>query len=235
MRKAVKIFSDVIFVAGIIIAGSFSVAHFTGRQPFKLYVVSSGSMEPSIKTGSVIAVVPKAVYQVGDIISFKTSDNSKSTTTHRIVGIGGGFFKVAGDANDDPDPNLVPNSAVVGSVRLSVPYVGYLSGFAKTPKGFILLVIIPATIIIYEELKGLGVEIKKLLQKFHPKTDDSTLRKLNPAIIILPVFFAVLVTLSISLSFFIDKETSASNVFSRGISVPTSTPSPPPTPTPTPL
>src|SRR3989344_5729299 len=113
MGKAIKIVSDIIFFIGLAISGAFLVAYFTGHKPFGLYVVSSGSMEPAIKTGSVIAVAPQPVYRVGEVITYKTTPEAKSTTTHRVVGTGGGFFKVAGDANDEVDPGLVPNSAVL--------------------------------------------------------------------------------------------------------------------------
>jgi len=155
-------------------------------------------------------VVPKPIYQIGDVVSFQSSPGSKSTTTHRIVASGFDFFKVAGDANDDPDPNSVLVSDVVGSVRLTVPYVGYLSGFAKTPRGFILLIIVPATIIIYEELKSLFSGLKKFWDK--------------PALIILPVIFAILISISISISYFIDRETSAGNTFVHSVPTPAPTP-----------
>ncbi len=232
MRKVIKVFSDVLFVAGLIIAGLFLAAHFTGSLPFQVYIVSSGSMSPTIPTGSLVLVVPQRVYRVGDIVSFRPSDNAKSTTTHRIVGSSEGFFKVAGDANNQPDPGLVPNSAVVGSVRWTLPAVGYLSAWAKTPRGFILFIIVPATIIIYEELKSLGLEIKKLLSRWQPKVETKPTLRLHPAIIILPVIFAILISVSISLSFFIDHETSAGNIFKGAAPTPTPTPTPAPTPTP---
>jgi len=51
MGKVFKIISDVLFFTGLLIAGLFLAGHFTGIVPFSAYIVSSGSMEPAIRTG----------------------------------------------------------------------------------------------------------------------------------------------------------------------------------------
>ena len=258
--KAVKIISDISFVTGLVVAVLFLVAHFTGKSPFQVFIVSSGSMSPAISTGSAVVVAPKPAYELGDIVSFSGA-TKKTTTTHRIVGVSEGGFRMAGDANDQPDSGTVPSDKIIGSVRFSVPYVGYLAAAAKTPQGFILLVIVPATIIIYEELKGLLIELKKILKKLKPSSlslqrrgtegevlattpealhDSPSPRKfyLKPAVI-LPAFFATLISFSLSYSYFVDTETSVGNVLARGGLTPTGVPSPTPGngggPTPTPL
>src|SRR3990167_1677597 len=165
VSKLVKIISDIAFLSGITVAGLLLFFHFTGRKPFQLFVVTSGSMETTINTGSVVIVSPKANYEFEDVITFKNTGSSKETTTHRIVGLQDGQYKTGGDANDGMDQGLVDPSRVIGAVRASVPYAGYIAAFAKTPPGFIFLVIVPATIIIYEELKALVKELKKVLGK----------------------------------------------------------------------
>ena len=57
--KLVKLFSDILFIAGLIIAGIFLIAHFTGQKFVNVYIVSSGSMEPAVKTGSGGFVAPQ--------------------------------------------------------------------------------------------------------------------------------------------------------------------------------
>jgi len=260
--KAVKFISDILFVSGLVVAVLFLVAHFTGKSPFQVFIVSSGSMSPAISTGSAVVVAPKPAYELGDIVSFSGA-TKKTTTTHRIVGVSEGGFRMAGDANDQPDSGTVPSDKIIGSVRFSVPYVGYLAAAAKTPQGFILLVIVPATIIIYEELKGLLIELKKILKKLKPSslslqrrgtegevlaTTPEALPKspsprsgepveprkfyLKPAVI-LPAFFATLISFSLSYSYFVDTETSVGNVMARGDLTPTP-PAPTVAPTPTP-
>lgn len=153
-------------IVGIWLAGKYGYI-----QPIKPYVVLSGSMEPSIKTGSVVIVSPKVFgYAPGDVITFGKSKNN--TTTHRVVSLtdetGNLAYQTKGDANDNQDAAIVPKTDVVGSVMFTVPYIGYAADFAKKPQGFILLVIVPATIIVYEELRFLHAELKKLLRKPKP-------------------------------------------------------------------
>ncbi|OGM59419.1 signal peptidase I, partial [Candidatus Woesebacteria bacterium RIFCSPLOWO2_01_FULL_39_10] len=131
----------------------------------RTYLVQSGSMEPAIKTGSIVITLPSSVYSQGEVITF--SKNSKNIVTHRIQAklypegaSSSPVYKTAGDANENFDNWEVNNSDIIGKVVFSVPYVGYVADFAKKPQGFILLVIIPATIIIYEELKNIIRELK---------------------------------------------------------------------------
>jgi signal peptidase len=237
-----------LFITGLVVAGLFLVGQFTGKRPFSAYIVSSGSMEPAVKTGSVVIVSPKPDYQVGDVVTFYTGPDKKATTTHRIVGMDDQVFKFAGDANNQPDMALIPRSRIIGEVRLSIPYLGYLAAFAKTPHGFILLVIVPATIIVYEELRSLFSEIKTGLKKLSKRREQMEASRLDarnhahaPSVarehvedgmpnprsafllkpaIILPIFFALLIPLTLSISYFIDRETSSGN----SIAVPTPTP-----------
>lgn len=140
----------------------------------KLYLVQSGSMEPAVGVGSVVIVSPDTTYVNGDIISFDLQGTGKSVITHRIAykefpdGISGDPQYVSkGDANEDFDASKVANKNIIGRVRLVIPYLGYLASWAKKPWGFILLVIVPATILIYEELKTIFGEAKKGVKRFH--------------------------------------------------------------------
>lgn len=139
----------------------------------KPYVVLSGSMEPAIKTASVVFSVPKKTYNPGNIITFAQNGSTENLITHRIEfksypdGIDNApVYITSGDANEEFDRWEVKNEDIVGRVFFSIPYVGYAVDFAKRPYGFLLLVIVPATIIIYEELKVLGREFYRFLKKF---------------------------------------------------------------------
>jgi signal peptidase len=230
--KFIKLLSDLIFYTGLAVAGIFLVLHFKGIKPFSFFVVTSGSMEPAIHTGSIVIVTPQKNYSLGDVVTFYSGANKKNTSTHRIVGINDKLIRTLGDANEEPDPSLTTLDNIVGKVLFSIPLLGYLAAFAKTPKGFILLVIVPATIVIYEELKGLFFEAKGFIKKKSSPKPSSSDSPFKP-VVLLPVFFASLVFGSLTVSYFIDHETSAGNVLAR--SAPTITPSSTPTPsTPTP-
>ena len=133
---------------------------------FRVMIVQSGSMEPAIKTGSVVVVKSASDYKVGDIITFGPYSKIKAPTTHRIYEIKGDCpnctFVTKGDANNAPDQRDIRPSDVVGKVLLDVPYVGYAVAAAKKPIGFAFIIIIPAAIIIYDEIRKIWGEIKKL-------------------------------------------------------------------------
>lgn len=128
----------------------------------KTFVVQSGSMEPSIKTGGVVVIKPMDTYGVGDVITFGPRSKTKPPTTHRIVEVkADGNFLTKGDANEDGDIRPVSRYEVIGQVLFTVPYVGYAVAAAQKPWGFTIIVVIPAAIIIWEELQKIWREMKK--------------------------------------------------------------------------
>ena len=151
-----------------ILAGLGLVAIFVGISGlnlpggYKLFTVQSGSMQPAFKIGSLVVVKPAGEYGIGDVITFK---NAPPTTTHRIQNISEGIYTTKGDANDAPDSEPARREQILGKVVLAVPYAGFPVAFAKSKEGFMLLIVIPATIIIYGEILNIKNEIKKLKKK----------------------------------------------------------------------
>jgi len=90
---------------------------------------------------------------------------TKAPTTHRINDIkvtdGRVSYITKGDANDAPDQREIQKREVIGKVLISVPFVGYAVDFAKKPLGFALIIIIPAAIIIFDEIKKIIKEVQK--------------------------------------------------------------------------
>ncbi|KKQ45440.1 MAG: Type I signal peptidase [Candidatus Woesebacteria bacterium GW2011_GWA1_37_8] len=230
----------------------------------RVYIVQSGSMQPAIKTGSLEFSIPQNNYRVGEVVTFSLSPTGKNLVTHRIKSISGEEeITTKGDANEDADSQTVKSGSIVGKTAFTVPYLGYIANFAKNPKGFILLVIVPATIVIYEEMKNLRKEIAKFLGKAGSKLfkkkkgniPSTSLRvaygldyafpsplpktKNVPAYAIaIPVFGVLLVLIAFSASYFSDREKSESNILgaaeSFGTPTPTSATNGTPTPTPIP-
>ncbi len=132
-------------------------------------IVQSGSMAPAIKMGSIVVVKPAEDYKIGDVITFGPCTKTKAPTTHRIYDIkvveGKPYYITKGDANNAPDQREISKREVIGKVLFSVPYLGFAVDFAKKPLGFALIIIIPATIIIFDEIKKIFGEIKKIRQK----------------------------------------------------------------------
>lgn len=131
----------------------------------KLFIVQSGSMAPAIKMGSIVMVKPMDEYNIGDVISFGEVTRTKAPTTHRIYDIkvveGKPYYITKGDANNTPDQREIPEREVIGKVLFNVPYFGYVVDFAKKPLGFALIIIVPAAIIIFDEIKKIFSEVKK--------------------------------------------------------------------------
>jgi signal peptidase len=127
--------------------------------------VYTGSMQPAIPVGSVVVIKPvdPETLKIGDIICFQLSQ--PTSITHRIINITDEGFITKGDANEDPDQWIVKKENVIGKAILTVPFIGYLGYFVKTPIGFILLIVIPASLIIIMEIRNIVKELRKQKQE----------------------------------------------------------------------
>lgn len=191
-----------------------------------------------MKVGSLAIVIPMPeagpTYQKGDIISFTRDNDKKNIITHRIVSkvysndvIFDVSYLTAGDANKQPDQGKIRPEQIIGKMIFSIPYVGYLIDFVKKPYGFILFVIIPATIIVYEELKSIKRELLKFYYRMRRKEEkpDSEKTGVNKLTVAVPLLCAAFVFTSLSLSFFSDNELASANIFQAGAwATPTPTP-----------
>lgn len=157
------IYTLVIIFAVSILLSKFSIAGI------KLLTVQSGSMAPTIKTGSLVFIKSQDNYYSGDIVTFQNSTDPSQTTTHRIVNVtqenGFSQFQTQGDANNTPDGLIISKEQIIGKAKLAIPYLGYLVAFVKTLPGLIILILIPAVIIIYEEIINIKNHIKSKRQK----------------------------------------------------------------------
>lgn len=113
----------------IVVLFAFSLL-FVGIRALGMatFVVTGGSMEPTIHKGSLVIDEPVTAdtLRLGDIITF---DRYDQTTTHRIVGVEGSatgpMFSTKGDANQVTDPEPLAFPGRVGLVKLAVPGLGY--------------------------------------------------------------------------------------------------------------
>lgn len=94
----------------------------------KTFIVDTGSMENTLKVGSIIFTLPKNQYKIQDVVTYKT--RLKNIITHRIVGIETintkEVFILKGDNNSSNDPNKIYASEIIGEVIFSIPFLGYL-------------------------------------------------------------------------------------------------------------
>jgi signal peptidase len=164
IKKILKI------LLGIILAVMISIGLLTIMTilpipgNFKILTVQSGSMEPALSVGSVILIKPVTEYKIGDVVTKKT-DEPGVTITHRIISkdnsSGIPLFETKGDANNIADPEMIPKEMIVGKMLGNVPKLGYLIGFAKTGKGLLVVVFLPAVLIILDEVLKIQKELAK--------------------------------------------------------------------------
>jgi len=159
----------IVFVALLLISSQFPM------MKHQVMAVRSGSMEPAIKTGSVVLVTPVKKYKIGDVITYKGRGPKEESITHRIENTevieGEMLYITKGDANNAPDSRKITEDEIIGRTIFWVPYVGYVVNFAKKPVGLLIIILIPAVMIIVDEGRKIVKEIKKLRAKKSEKKD----------------------------------------------------------------
>lgn len=114
----------------VTIVGVVMIWFSLGLFPLHPIIVYSGSMRPTMDVGDIAIVVkaPANVVEQGDIIQFRKEE---VTVMHRVVEIqetgDSKFFITKGDANEDPDPDPVLPSQIIGKVIFAVPKIGWVA------------------------------------------------------------------------------------------------------------
>lgn len=165
-------------LVALIYFGTSSNLPFTKDRQF--FTVTSGSMEPSIPTGSLI-MVNKADTDVqkDDIITFVTP-RTQNVVTHRVLNTTTEevskklLISTKGDNNEAADPWILVTEDVQGTVEFWIPYIGYLVAYSKTPQGFFVLAVIPALVIILDEV----LKIRRALNEKYEKEIADLKKKL---------------------------------------------------------
>lgn len=129
-------------------------------QDLRPLIVYSGSMEPTIPTGSVLLVKPtnpENLY-VGDVITVNQPDGL-GIVTHRIQSMqvvdGRNVFQTKGDANDFPDPQLFTLEHQAGRVVGHMPYLGYAIVYASSPLiGTVLVALLVYAVLSSSKRRG---------------------------------------------------------------------------------
>ena len=122
-----NILSAIAFAVLSLLCLAFVAIRLSGLGTF---IVTGGSMEPSIQKGSLVLVQPMSPSEVtvGDVITFQQYDQM---TTHRVTNVAttalGPVFTTRGDANVIADPEDKTFAGQVGVVRVALPLAGYLT------------------------------------------------------------------------------------------------------------
>ena len=104
----------------------------TGVLPYKVYIVHTGSMTPTIPSRSAV-IVREGVYHVGQVISFESQNG---LVTHRLIARkADGVLVTKGDANRTADPGSTTAAQVIGGVVAAPRMLGYWLVYLKNPMG----------------------------------------------------------------------------------------------------
>lgn len=122
---------------------------------YQFKIVLSGSMEPDIKTGSMImvkSVSDTKTFKKNDVITFL--EEKDRLVTHRIVDVvdkdSGALYRTKGDNNDGVDINPVLSENVVAEYTgFTVPYLGYIAAFLQSHNGALLIILSGALLLFY--------------------------------------------------------------------------------------
>ena len=187
------------------------------RLGWQVYTPLSTSMHPTIKTGDLVVAHPIAPHdiQVGDIIAYGSPLDGR-VTIHRVVEIkthSPPMFRTHGDANEDTDPYLVPHQNVVGKVCVTLPLLGYVTRFVKTPLGVILTLVIPGLTVIGMEAETIRSELRA--RRASAKKSRKTV-KLKLGSLVLVSLFACSLTTAGHLASVTDQEAASNNRLEAG-------------------
>lgn len=159
MKWINNLVTGILMVLLIGVASMVVISKASGGEPqlfgYQIKTVLSGSMEPGIKTGSIIAVkldIDKDNLKEGDVITFRESEDM--LITHRITEITKNgdsvLYRTKGDNNNAEDMNpVLPANVVAMYTGFTVPYLGYFANFTQSKNGAFLLLVPGFLLLLY--------------------------------------------------------------------------------------
>lgn len=168
MKRKIEFVIKTISIMLFVCSFAFLVLTKTNNNMgIRAFTVMSGSMEPTIQTGSLIVTKKQNSYSSSDIIAYQ---KNSVVVTHRLVDIQKNgkeiLYKTKGDANKVADSEYIAAGSVLGKQILAIPYLGSVFSFVKSLPGFILLVLTPAILFIAFELAVILLEFEKRKMKY---------------------------------------------------------------------
>lgn len=151
---------------------------------YEIRQVVSGSMEPNIKTGSLVFInttKEKSQIKEGDILTFKysaVSGSPEEVITHRVIDIesvdGEIYYTLKGDAVENENSvQIIDSTKIIGIVTNHSYFLGLVNTVFQSKIGIVCCLIIPSSlIIIYEIYRIISVIIKDRNEK-KPQLSDN--------------------------------------------------------------
>ena len=171
-KKIVWILSGVVFIIAFSLLITSIVFQKDPRATlfgYRVYYISTGSMEPDIPQGSIVIVkrTPAEDIEVGDVISFISSEPAiaGNINTHSVYAIerdgDGLLFTTKGTANDIPDEYKVRPDDVTGVVVKHSTALGKVFTTLSNRTLLFVLTIVPLAVIVLYSLIVLIINIYK--------------------------------------------------------------------------
>ena len=162
MASTKGIVRDIVIVAvSIAIIWIGLQAYFGTSNPF--YVVSSGSMYPTLAMYDIIVVTGHAQFDdvtIGDVIVFDRPKDEAKVIVHRVVAEVGDDPKVLrtkGDNNQASIPGTdfpITEENYLGTVAHIIPQVGFITKILQPPINYIIIAVIIGIMVIRQISKG---------------------------------------------------------------------------------
>jgi len=176
MKWVNRMVTSILLILLVSIAGIVLSTKLTNGEPqifgYQIKTVLSGSMEPTILTGSVIAVksldeAERSKLKSGDIITYLDEER---LITHRITNVlatdQAVRYETKGDNNNSADSNPVLAENVIAKYEgFMIPYLGYLINFTQTANGSVLFMILPGVLMLGYSIVTIWKTIRELEKK----------------------------------------------------------------------
>lgn len=153
----------ILFASGVMVLSGINArsGKATTILGYGFMAVQTGSMTPVYPTGSVI-IIKKAnpsELKINDVITFYSSNPNLNgmIVTHRIMDItndgdGTYSFTTKGDANSINDEYKAESERIIGKVIAKSTFMEKLINIRQNPAVFLVVVLIPLTVIIALEM-----------------------------------------------------------------------------------
>ena len=136
-------------VAGLLLVLGVVTSAVAWQQGYRLYIVHTGSMEPTLRSGDAVldGPVPSTVGP-GQVITFRAGSGPESVVTHRVSAVSEGLVHTRGDANRSDDAWALPRSHLLGATVARLPRAGYVLYFLRQPVGLASVVTSVAALVL---------------------------------------------------------------------------------------
>ncbi|WP_427869142.1 signal peptidase I [Leucobacter luti] len=137
--------------------------------------VLTSSMEPTLPPGTMVVTMPvrAADVKVGDVLTYQLRSGEPLLVTHRVMQRlirvdGSTVFLTQGDNNDLPDEGFVEEVQIVGTVRYSIPYLGWVTRLFTGEVGAWTVRGVVAALFVYAGVMLLSwIRDRRRLRKLH--------------------------------------------------------------------